>query len=183
MMGLPRFLGWASDWILPAFLFFIVIYGVWKRAPVYQCFVEGAQEGFTQAVQLIPYFAAIMFPILLLRESGAIGALNLLLSPALKRIGFPGDVLPLMIVRPLSGGAGLGILMDILETFGPDSWTGFLAGVYQGGTDTTFFVISMYFGSVGVKNHRYALKTGLLADLTVYIAGFIWVCLLFDGRA
>jgi spore maturation protein B len=179
MMGLHRFMGWVSDWILLGFLLFVFVYGMWKRTPVYHCFVEGAQEGFTQAVRLIPYFAAIMFPILLLRESGAIGALSLLLSPALDFIGFPADVIPLMIVRPLSGGAGLGILMDILDAFGPDSWTGLLASVYQGGTDTTFFVISMYFGSVGVRNHRYALKTGILADLTVYAAGFIWVCLFF----
>jgi spore maturation protein B len=177
MMSMHRFLGWISEWILLGFLLSVFVYAMWKRTPIYQCFVEGAQEGFTQAVQLIPYFAAIMFPILLLRESGAIDALSFLLSPALDFIGFPAEVIPLMIVRPLSGGAGLGILMDLLQTFDPDSWTGWLASVYQGGTDTTFFVISMYFGSVGVKNHRYALKTGLLADLTVYVTGFMWVSL------
>jgi spore maturation protein B len=175
-----QFLGQVSDWILPGFLLFVFIYGVWKRAPIYHCFVEGAQEGFTQAVRLIPYFAAIMFPILLLRESGAIGALSKLLAPALNFIEFPAEVLPLMIVRPLSGGASLGVLMDILENFGPDSRAGLLASVYQGSTDTTFFVISMYFGSVGVRNHRYALKTGLLADLAVYAAGFIWVSVLIS---
>ncbi|MDR1205918.1 MAG: spore maturation protein [Peptococcaceae bacterium] len=176
-MTAQRFPGWISEWVLLGFLLSVFVYGMWKRAPIYHCFVEGAQEGFTQAVQLIPYFAAIMFPITLLRESGAIGALGRLLAPALDFAGFPAEVIPLMIVRPLSGGASLGVLMDILETSGPDSWPGWLAGVYQGGTDTTFFVISMYFGSVGVKDHRYALKTGLLADLTVYAAGFVWVSL------
>jgi spore maturation protein B len=168
-----------SDWAILIFLLFILIYGLWKGAPIYHCFVEGAQEGFKQAMGLIPYFAAIMFPVLLMRESGAIAAVGAWLSPGLSRAGFPADVLPLMIVRPLSGGASLGMLMDLLKAHGPDSLTGILASVYQGGTDTTFFVLAMYFGSVGIGDYRYALKVGLLADLTVYAAGFFWVSVFF----
>jgi len=165
--------------VVPFILGLIIVYGFYRQVDIYQCFVKGAEEGVKQGVRLIPCFLAIMFPVYLWNNLGITGTICRVLSPLLKPLGLPEPVLPLMFMRPLSGGASLGILSDILTRFGPDSPAGVLASIYQGGTDTTLFIITVYFGSVGIKQHRYALKVGLCSDLIIYIAGLLWMKLLF----
>lgn len=164
---------------LNVFLGFLIIYGYFKKVDIYNCFIAGAQDGLRQGLQLIPYFLAIMFPVYLWNNLGITSQIGHLLAPLFQPINLPEELLPLMLLRPLSGGAALGIFSDIIKQSGPDSFAGVLASVYQGGTDTTFFVITVYFGAVNVRKYRYALKVGLLSDLLFYVLGLFWVNLLF----
>lgn len=165
---------------IPVFLGAMIIYGFIRRVDIYQCFVAGAGEGVKQGLRLIPYFLAIMFPVYLWNNLGITVAICNALSPILKPLGLPDPVLPLMFMRPLSGGASLGILSDIFTRFGPDSPAGILASIYQGGTDTTLFIITVYFGSVGIQKHSYALRVGLCSDLIIYLSGLLWMRFLFN---
>ncbi|MEL7623517.1 MAG: spore maturation protein [Clostridiales bacterium] len=159
-------------------LCFILLFGYFRKVDLYDSFVTGAAQGIKSGLSLIPYLLAILFPVYLWQGLGLTGALCDKLAPWLAFIGLPGEVLPLMIMRPLSGSASLGILTDIFSRQGPDSPAGLLASIYQGGTDTTFFVLTVYCGSVGVKNYRHTLKACLTADLVVYGAGLFWLALL-----
>jgi spore maturation protein B len=163
---------------MPLLLGALLFYGFIRQVDIYQCFVSGAEEGIRQGLRLTPYLLAILFPVYLWNKLGITATLCKVLSPILKPLGLPEPVLPLMLMRPLSGGASLGILTDIFYRCGPDSTAGLLASVYQGGTDTTFFVITVYFGSVGIRQYSYALKVGLYSDLIIYLAGLFWLQLL-----
>jgi spore maturation protein B len=164
-----------SRWAIPTLLFAIPAIAALRRVPVYQTFVEGAEEGFTTAIRIIPYLVAMMVSIGVFRASGAMELLANILAPLLNVLQLPPDMLPLAIMRPLSGSAALGLAAEIIRTFGPDSFIGRLASIMQGTTDTTFFVLTIYFGSVGIRNYRHALATGLLADFTTLIAS-IMIC-------
>jgi spore maturation protein B len=159
-------------------LCFILLFGYYRKVDLYDSFVTGARQGFKSGLGLIPYLLAILFPVYLWQGLGLTQAISDCLAPWLAWLGLPAQVLPLMIMRPLSGSASLGILADIFSQQGPDSWAGLLASVYQGGTDTTFFVLSVYCGAAGVKNSRHALQACLTADLTVFAAGLFWAVLL-----
>jgi spore maturation protein B len=162
-----------SKWAIPTLLFFVPAYGMLRRLPVYQTFIEGAVEGFHTAVRIIPYLVGMMISIGVFRASGAMEVLAGLLGPILDLLQLPPDILPLAIMRPLSGSAALGLAAEIINTYGPDSFIGRLASTMQGTTDTTFFVLTIYFGSVGIKYYRHAVVAGLLADLTTLIASII----------
>lgn len=169
-----------AAWVIPAFLFIILVHAMVKRVDVFDTFVEGAKEGFTTSVKLIPYLVAMLVAIGLLRASGALDMLTGLLTPLLTRFNIPGDVVPLAIMRPLSGSGALGITTEILNTHGPDSFVGRVASTMQGSTDTTFFILTVYFGSIGIRRTRHALAVGLCADLAGFIAA-IMVCNLVFG--
>jgi len=162
-----------SRWAIPVLLFIIPVIGMARGLPVYQTFVEGAEEGFTTAVRIIPYLVAMMISIGVFRASGAMDLLAHVLNPLLNLLHLPADILPLAIMRPLSGSAALGLAAELIRTYGPDSFVGRLASTMQGTTDTTFFVLTIYFGSVGLRNYRHALAAGLLADFTTLIASII----------
>lgn len=163
----------ASRWMVPALLVLIPLYGAWKRVPVYDAFVEGAAQGLEVSLRILPYLVAIMVALAALRTSGLLEAAQDRLGPWLNRWGIPADVLPLVLIRPLSGSGALAVTTDLLRRHGPDSPAGLLASVLQGSTDTTFYVLSLYLGSVGVRHPRYALAVCLFGDAVAFLAGFV----------
>jgi spore maturation protein SpmB len=165
----------ASGWILLALLVGIPLYGWVRGVKVYEAFVEGAKEGFTVAVRIIPFLVAILAAVGAFRGAGAMDALARVLGPLTTRLGLPTEVLPMALVRPLSGSGSLGLLGNIFSTpgLGPDSYAGRLGSILQGSTETTFYVLSVYCGSVGIVRYRHALAAGLLADFTGLIASVL----------
>ena len=164
----------ASKFVIPLMLVLIPLYGLIKRVPVYEEFVTGAKEGFNVAVRIIPYLVAILFAVGMFRASGAMQVLEDALRPYLAYIGVPPEILPMAITRPLSGGGSLAVLADMVKTHGIESVFVKIAGVMYGACETTFYVIAVYFGAVGIKKTRHALPAGLIADaagvlLAVYV--------------
>jgi len=164
-----------SRWAIPVVLLVVPLIAAMRRVKVYETFVDGAEAGFATAIKTIPYLVAMLVAIGIFRASGAMDLLVKTLSPALNIIGLPTEVLPHAIMRPLSGGAALGIASDIIKTYGPDSFLGRLVSTMQGSCDTTFYVLTLYFGSVGVKKYRYSVVLGLISDLTTLVASVIIV--------
>ena len=162
-----------SLYILPIMILTILTLGMLKKVPVYEEFVEGAKDGFKVSVSIIPYLVAIIVAVSMFKASGAIDILKNLSSSII-----PPDIIPIMITRSLSGSATLGLFSEIANTLGPDSYVTKLAAVMVGSSETTFYVLAVYFGSVGIKKYRYALLTGLIADFTGILLA-IWVARLF----
>jgi len=163
-------LGASVSWIIPIMIFVVFIYAHVKKVRVFETFVEGAKDGFLMAVKLIPYLISIYVAVGIFRESGAIDVLVDMLSPILSVVKAPTEVLFLSIVRSLSGPAALGMMLEIFDAHGPDSFIGRLASTLIGSTDTTFYIIAVYFGSVGIRNTRYSIPVGLFADFTGFVA-------------
>lgn len=168
-----------SVFVLPVLIVGFPLYGLYRRVPVYEEFVEGAKDGFKIAVTIIPYLVAILFAIGMFRASGAMDFLIEALRPVLGLIGIPAEVLPMMIVRPLTGSGSAAILADMVAQFGEDSLVVKMAATMFGSTETTFYVIAVYFGAVGIKKTRHAVPAGLLADLAAMILAVYVVRLLF----
>lgn len=159
-----------SRWSIPLLILSIVVIGFLRGVPVYEAFIEGAEEGFETAIRIIPFLVGMLVAIGVFKASGAMEVMAKALEPITSLLHFPGEVLPLAIMRPLSGGGALGIAASLIETYGPDSFIGMLASTMQGSSDTTFYVLTVYFGSVGVIRYRYSLYVGLIADLTGLLA-------------
>ena len=170
-----------SAWAVPLLLAGIPLFALTRKVKVYPAFLEGARQGFDTGVRIIPPLVAVMVALGLLRASGALDALAALLAPALAPLGVPASVLPLVLIRPLSGGGALGVVGDVLKAEGPDSYAGRLASVMCGSTETTFYVLAVYFGAAGVTRYRHALPAALLADLAGMAAAVAVVRLLFGG--
>jgi spore maturation protein B len=164
-----------SVWIIPLLLLTIPLIGLVRRVKIYEAFAAGAAEGFQTAIRIMPYLVAMMVAINIFRASGAMDALADLLSPICYHLGIPHDIVPLAIMRPLSGSGSLGLTTEIIHTFGPDSFIGKLASVIIGSTDTTFYILTVYFGAVGIVNPRYSLFVGLCGDLIGLFAS-IYIC-------
>lgn len=163
----------ASNVILFTVIISFILLGIRKRINVYDAFIEGAKEGFQVAVKIIPFLVAILVAIGVFRTSGAMDFLVQGIEYTFKSMGFNTDfvgALPTAFMKPLSGSGSRGMMIDAMNTFGPDSFVGRLACTVQGSTDTTFYVIAVYFGSVGIKNTRYAVTCGLIADFAGFIA-------------
>lgn len=154
---------------------FIVVYGFIKKVDVYDTFIDGVKESFSMIKNLFPTFIAMILAINLFVNSGFLDFVLSLLKPAFNAIKFPGELFPLALVRPISGSASLAYLNNIFTTHGPDSFIGLLGSVMQGCTDTTFYVISLYFGCIGIKKIRYSLFAGLCADLIGIVASIVVV--------
>ena len=170
-----------SKYIIPFLLVGIPYYGlVLKKIKVYESFVEGAKDGFTIAVRIIPYLVAILVAIGMFRASGALDLLLNFLSPVLSMIGFPAENLPLALMRPLSGSGSLGLLTDLINVHGPDSLIAKIGATMFGSTETTFYVLAVYFGSVGIRKTRHALIAGLFADV-VGVVSAVYICQFFFG--
>lgn len=172
-------LGLFSIFIVPLMLVGFPLYGLYKRVPVYESFVEGAKDGFQVAVRIIPYLVAILFAIAMFRASGAMDVLVRVVNPVLSLIGFPAEVLPMAIIRPLTGSGSAAIVVDMINQYGEDSIFVKMAAVMFGSTETTFYVIAVYFGAVNVKKTRHALPAGLTADFAAMIVAVWTVRLLF----
>lgn len=164
-----------SLWALPAIILIILTVGMLKKVPIYEVFTDGAKEGFKVSINIIPYLVAIIVAISMLRASGIIELTGNVLAPILGHFNVPADTIPIMLVRSLSGSAALGIFSDIAHSLGPNNYATTLAAVMVGSSETTFYVLAVYFGAVGIKKLRYALLVGLLADLIGIIAA-IAVC-------
>ena len=161
-----------SPWIMPGLMAGFLIFGAARRVRVYEVFVEGAKEGFQVAVRIIPYLVAILAAVGMLRASGAMEAMVRVLGPWTSKVGLPAEALPMALIRPLSGSGAFAVLASILNdpAIGPDSYTGCLVSTLQGSTETTFYVLAVYFGAVQVRRIRYALAAGLAADLAGVMA-------------
>lgn len=170
-----------SLWFIPVLIAFILVYGTIKKVPTYESFVDGGKEGIKIAVSIIPFLVGMLVAISVFRASGALEYFMQFIRPVLEAIGVPPDIFPLAIIRPISGTAALGMTSDLIATHGPDSFIGRLASVLQGSTDTTFYVLTVYFGAVGIRKMGDALKVGLLADLVGIIAAIVVVTLVFGG--
>ena len=168
-------LDWLSILAIPLIIFIFLAYGYLKKIKVYEVFVEGAKEGFEVGVKIIPYLVAMLVAIGMFRASGALDVLTWLLSPVTTFIGMPPGVLPMAFMRPLSGSGSIGIMTELMKTYGPDSLIGFTASTMFGSTETTFYVVAVYFGSVNIFKTRYALPAGLLADAAGLITA-VYVC-------
>jgi spore maturation protein SpmB len=177
---------WSTS-IANILLFLIIVVfllvGMRKRINVYDAFVEGAKEGFETAVRIIPYMVAILVSIGVFRASGAMDYIIDAVSAGVQAIGGRSDIagaLPTALMKPLSGGGARGMMVDAMNTYGADSFAGRLSCIFQGSTDTTFYILAVYFGSIGVRNTRHAVTCGLLADFAGILAA-IAVCCLFFG--
>ncbi len=168
-----------SELMIPLLVFFIVIYAIIKKINVYDAFVEGSAESFQMILTIFPCILAMIFGINIFLESGLLTGFLELIRPILSLLKVPVEIIPMALMRPISGNATLAILNNLLSDFGPDSLIGRLGSVIQGSTETTFYVLTLYFGSVGIKKIRHAMWTGLAVDLIGIISSIIIVLLFF----
>lgn len=168
-----------SVFVIPAIIIGFPLYGLARRVPVYEEFIAGAREGFQVAVNIIPYLVAILFAVAMFRASGAMEFLVEGLRPLLAPLGVPPEVLPMVITRPLTGSGSAGIMLDLINTYGPDSLIVKIAATMFGSTETTFYVIAVYFGAINVRKTRHAVAAGLIADISAMILAVVVVKWMF----
>lgn len=149
--------------IVPFMVLIILVHGYIKGIDLYNTFIEGAMEGFKTAIKIMPYLIAIFIAIGIFRASTALDMFTSLLEPIIGLVGVPKEILPLVIIRPLSGSGALGVVRDIIANYGPDSYPGVIASIMMGSSETIFYTLSIYFGSIGVKDYKHTLKAALLA--------------------
>ncbi len=173
-----------APWIIPGLMVGLLGFGVVRGVRVYEMFVEGAKDGFQVAFRIIPYLVAILVAVGMFRASGALGLLITPLGSLTNLVGLPPEALPMALLRPLSGSGAYGILASIINdpAIGPDSYTGYLVSTFQGSTETTFYVLAVYFGAVQVRRVRHALVAALSADVAG-IAAAVFICALLFGAA
>ena len=151
--------------ILPIFILIILTLGIIKKIPIYEEFIDGAKDGFKVSITIIPYLIALIVAISMFRASGALNYITNWLSPLLTALQIPSDIMPIMLTRSLSGSATLGLFSEIASNHGTDAFITKLAAIMVGSSETTFYVLSVYFGSIGIKKFRYAIWTGIIADI------------------
>ena len=156
--------------IVPLILARVALYGCFRRVDVYTALVQGAGDGLEVLMRILPSLVGLLTAVYMLRASGALDLAAQALTPLLDRIGLPGELLPLMLVRPISGSAALGVGAELIAVHGPDSYLGRTAAVMLGSTETTFYTIAVYFGAVKITKTRYAVPAALCADLTGFLA-------------
>ena len=159
-----------SNLILPLIVLIVIIYGIKKKIDVYDTFVEGAKESFDMIIKLFPTLLAMILGVNIFVKSGV---LDIITKIIFKIIKIPKEIIPLALMRPISGSSGIAILNTILEKYGANNEISKMASIIQGSTDTTFYILTLYFGSIGIKKTKYALKVGLLADLIGIISAII----------
>ena len=175
--------GTIGDWVIPTLILSLLAYGAANGVKVYESFIKGAKEGFDTGVLIIPYLVAILVAVGMFRGSGAMEHLTGWMGIVTEPIGLPAEVLPQALVRPLSGSGAYGLMIELVQTHGPDSYIGYLSTTLQGSTDTTFYVLAVYFGAVGVSKTRHAVLAGLSADFAGFIAAVVVCALLFGHLA
>lgn len=176
-----HFVSQLSSWFVPVLIICILILAIRNKVDAYSEFVEGGKEGITLAFELIPFILGMLVAITILRSSGALDAFITLCTPLFEMIGIPPEVVPLAFIRPISGTASLSMLAQITQDYGADSFIGRVAATMQGSTDTTFYILTVYFGAVNITKIRYAWKVGLLADIVGIIISIVIVQIIF-GR-
>ena len=169
-----------SSLVIPVLLSAAAVYGMGKRVNVYSALTHGAEEGLSVLLRIIPSLVGLLTAVSMFRASGALEWLSDLCAPALELLGIPPDLMPLMLIRPVSGGGALAVAGDLMTTYGPDSYVGRCASVMLGSTETTFYTIAVYFGSAGIHRTRHAVPAALAADITGFLAS-AWAVRLFFG--
>jgi spore maturation protein B len=164
-----------SHWAIPVLLVVIPLVGLIRKVKVYDVFIEGAKEGFDVAVKIIPFLVGILVAIGMFRGSGAMELLTAALRPLATASGFPAELIPLAILRSLTGSGSLAFTTDLVKTYGPDSLMARMAATMYGSTETTFYVLAVYFGAVGVRRTRHAVPAALIGDVVAAIAA-VAVC-------
>ncbi len=168
-----------STALVPLLLLVIPVAGLLRRVRVYDAFVGGAKDGFNVAVRIIPFLVAMLVAIGMFRASGAMALLSRAIEPATRLVGMPAEALPAALLRPLSGSGTLALVSELMKTHGPDSFVGRLASTLYGSSETTFYVLAVYFGAVGIRRTRHAVAAGLLGDLAGVAAALLFCRLLF----
>lgn len=168
-----------ANLLIPLITVIVIIYGIYKKIDIYDSFVNGINEGLRMSITIFPTIMAMVIAINLLVSSNIIVDLTKYLDKLFVLLKFPSEILPIALLRPVSSSASLVIMNDILKVYGPDSYLGNIASIIQGSTDTTIYILGMYFSSVGIKKIRYSLIVGLLADLICVITAVVIVNLMF----
>ena len=167
------------EFVMPAFACFVVIFGLFKRVPVFDIFLKGAKEGFMLLYNIAPTVMGLVFAIDLLKSSGAIDAICGFIAPVAEFLGFPKEIVPMVLLRPVSGGGSTALLTSLFEDCGPDSFAGRVASVLAGSSETTFYAIAMYYGCIKVKKTRHTLLSALMADFTAAVMSVITVSIFY----
>ena len=167
-----------SELSVPLVVSAILLFGFICGCPVFDLFIEGAKDGIKTAFDIIPALVALMTAVGVFSASGALDVITAALSPFTERLAFPSEIIPLALLRPISGSGSLAIFQDILTRFGPDSFIGRCASVMEGSTETTFYTIAVYYGAVSVKHTRHTVFASLLADLTGFVMSVLCVRML-----
>lgn len=170
-----------SKYAIPTIFLLILSFGMCREVKIYDVFVEGAKEGFNTVIRIIPSLVGLLVAVGVFKASGAMDLLVFALKPLAGILRIPSEVLPLALLRPVSGSASLALVSEIIGTYGPDSFIGRLASTMMGSTETIFYTLAVYFGSVGVKNIRYTLIAALIADMASVLTS-VWICTLVFGR-
>lgn len=168
-----------SNYIIPIIVLIIVLYALKKRVDIYDTFIDGTKESFDMTLKVFPNLLAMVFGVNIFLKSGVLDFIFNNLKPIFSYINIQIEILPMAIMRPISGSASLAILNDMFLNYGPDSFIGTVASIIQGSTDTTFYVLTLYFGSIGIKKIRYAMWAGLFSDLVGIVTAIILGNVLF----
>ncbi len=168
-------------WAVPVVMLCIVLTGFLRGVPVFDTFVEGAKEGLKSSISILPTLVGLIMSVSMLSASGALDLMSSFLAPAARVLGLPVEVMPLAIVKPFSGSGSTAVLTQIYKDFGPDSFAGRVASVMSGSTETTFYAVAVYFGSVGIKKTRHTIPAALVGDLTAFILSSLTVHIFFPG--
>ena len=158
-----------SSLAIPVLLTTVIVFALFKKVAVYDSFLEGAKNGFASCVKIIVPLVGLLSAISMFRASGALELFCKFLEPVTSRIGFPKEVLPLALIKPISGSGALATISNIFKNFGTDNFIGHTASIMSGSTETTFYTLSVYFGSVGIKDIRYSAKSALIADIACFL--------------
>jgi len=164
--------------IVPLLVAAVVLYGLCKKVDIYEAFVDGAKQGLPVLYRVLPYLAAMLVAIRVFRESGLLDQLVALTGPAFEKIGMPPELLPLALLRPFSGGAAMALVSDVFTNYGADSFLGLAASTMMGSSETIFYTLALYFGSVGIQKTRFTLPVALLSSLVSVIASIV-ICRLW----
>lgn len=167
-----------SSALIPFLVLIILIYGYIKNIDIYNSFIEGAKEGLKTSLKIMPYLIAILVSIGIFKSSQAMDMIIYIFNPVMKLIGFPEEVFPLLLLRPISGSGALAAVKSIIEDYGPDSYQGRVASIMVGSSETIFYTMAIYFGSVGIKDHRHTLKAALISYIASIFAT-IFICNIF----
>ncbi len=168
-----------SAWAVPCVILAIVLFGFLRKVPVFDAFVSGAKEGLRSSAAILPSLVGLILAVSMLSASGALDLLSAFLAPAAKALGLPPEVMPLVLIRPVSGSGSTAVLAQIFRDCGPDSFAGRVASVLSGSTETLFYAVAVYYGAVGIKKTRHTVPAALVGDLAVCILSALTVRLFF----
>lgn len=167
------------EYIVPALILALIIISFFRGNGIYEAFIRGAKQALPMLLNVLPYMAAMLCALNLFRVSGALGALVELTSPAMEAVGIPGELTPLIVLRPFSGGAALALLEDVFQTIGVDSYGGIMASIMLGSTETIFYTVALYFGSINIKKTGYSIPVALISGVLGIAASVILTNIFF----